>query len=170
MPANWITWRLLCCAVTGLETEKDAFHAANAKFGERVTLPLGILFALVSPSSGFDPRLHGHNVESNIRFCDFFVQIFGEADADSRFAQFVDLSIACTADPAFPMRSTVVLFRNPENASPAISSLRRRLIDGSGCQVLDFHSRAEFDALADKVLAGWYAMIQDRVRPASSPS
>jgi len=168
MPANWTTWRLLCCAVPELENEKQAFHAANARFGERVTLARRVLFALVSPFPGYDPRRQGHNVESNIRFCDFFVQLFGEGAAESGYVQFVDLSIACTADPAFPMRSTVALFRNPQSASPEMSALRRRLIEGGACQVLDFHNMQEFDALADNILAGWYAMTQDQPRPPDS--
>ena len=151
MPIHWTTYRLLLSASPGLTSEQQAFEAANASFAERVTMPAWILFALASTRSGFDPQVNRNAVESNIRFCDFFLQIFGET----------------APDPAYPMRSTVVAFRNPENASPELSALRRRLLDGGDCQVHDFHSLDDFNRLAEQILADWYALIQDHNKSAS---
>ena len=167
MPIQWTTYRLLLSASPGLASEQQAFEAANASFAERVTMPAWILFALASTRSGFDPQVNRNGVESNIRFCDFFLQVFGETAPDPAFFGFLKLAIACTRDPVYPMRSTVVAFRNPENASPELSALRRRLLDGGDCQVHDFHSLDDFNRLAEQILADWYALIQDHNKSAS---
>lgn len=160
MSINWTAYRLLCCMPPDLEQERQVFHAANTRFAEEVTMPAWILFGLASPRPDSDPRVSRSALESNIRFCDFFVQIFGETMPDPLFPAFVDLAINCTADPNFPMRSTVVLFRNPENASPEMASLRQRLIESGGCSVRDFHNAEELDAVAGEILTGWFRMIQ----------
>ncbi len=156
---NWTTYRLLCCSPPELDAERTAFNAANSRFAERVTMPAWILFALASPREGFDPQVHKSALESNIRFCDFFLQIFGEAMPHPAFLGFVELAAACTADPAFPMRSTVVVFRNPEQASPEMAALRQRLIE-TGCDVRDFHNAKEFDELAGEVLSHWFNFVK----------
>jgi len=160
MSINWTIYRLLCTMPPDLEAEGQVFHAANTKFSEEVTMPAWILFALASPRPGSDPRISRSAFESNIRFCDFFVQIFGETMPDPVFPAFVNLAIACTADPNFPIRSTVVLFRNPESASLEMASLRQRLIGTPGCLVRDFHNTEELESQAGDILAAWYAMIQ----------
>jgi len=123
-------------------------------------MPDAILFALASPRSDFDPRANRHGLESNIRSCDFFVQIFGETAPDPAFLEFVDLALGCTADPAFPLRATAVLFRNPESAAPEIAAFRDKLSGNPHCTVHDFHDSSEFDALAETVLADWRTKIQ----------
>lgn len=167
MPDNWTTYRLLCVVSPDLETERASIDAANVAFAERVTMPAHVLFALASPRDDFDPRFNRRALESNIRFCDFFVQIFSETAPDPAFTVFVDLAAACTVDPAFPMRSTVVLFRNPEKADPGMASLRRRLLDEGRCIVCDYHDSAELDAVAAEVLASWYALVHDQHNAAS---
>jgi hypothetical protein len=163
MPVAWTIYRALCCVTPELEQERAAFEAANARFAERVTMPEAILFALASPRSDFDPRVNRHGVESNIRSCDFFVQIFGETAPDPAFLEFVDLAVACTADPAFPLRSTAVIFRNPESAASETAAFRDRLSASPHCTVHDFHDSSEFDALAETVMADWRAKIQEPV-------
>jgi hypothetical protein len=161
MATPWTVYRLLCCVTPELEPERRAFDAANARFAERVTMPEAILFGLASPRSDFDPRLSRHGLESNIRSCDFFVQIFGEAGSDIAFREFVDLALACTADSAYPLRSTVVMFRNPENAAPEIAAFRDKLRGNPHCTVHDFHDSAEVGALAEIILADWHAKIHE---------
>jgi hypothetical protein len=129
-------------------------------------MPEMMLFALASPRSDFDPQVNRHGLESNIRFCDFFVQIFGETTPDPCFREFVDLAVACAADPAFPLRSAVVIFRNPESAAPETAAFRDKLAANPHCTVHDFHDSSEFDALAETVLADWRAKIQ---QPAAAP-
>jgi hypothetical protein len=163
----WTIYRALCCVTPELEPERVAFEAANARFAERVTMPEAMLFALASPRSDFDPQVNRHGVESNIRSCDFFVQIFGGTAPDPAFLGFVDLAVACTADPAFPLRSTVVVFRNPERATAEMAAFRDKLSANPHCKVHDFHDSSEFDALAETVLADWRAKIQE---PAAAPA
>jgi hypothetical protein len=167
MSVAWTIYRALCCVTPELEPERLALEAANARFAERVTMPEAVLFALASPRTDFDPQVNRHGLESNIRFCDFFVQIFGETAPDPAFLEFVDLAVACTADPAFPLRSTVVVFRNPESAAPEIAALREKLSANPHCTVHDFHDSSEFDALAETVLTDWHAKAQV---PVATPS
>ena len=167
MAIAWTIYRTLCCSTPELEPERLAFEAANARFAERVTMPEAILFAVASPHSDFDPRISRRGMESNIRFCDFFMQIFGETVADPAYLEFADLAVACTADPAFPLRSTTVLFRNPERAVPEIVAFREKLSANPHCKVQDFHDSSEFDALAETVLADWHAKV---VAPVAAPS
>ena len=168
MLIDWTTYRLLCCTAGDVEAERVAFDTVNAKFAECVTMPERILFALASPHAGFNPQAQRHALESNIRFCDFFVQIFSETARREPFQEFVELAIACTEDPAYPMRSTVVMFRNPEGASPEMAALRRQLLEGGRCQVRDFLSPEEFEALSGEILATWYALVQSRSETAGS--
>jgi hypothetical protein len=168
MAIAWTIYRALCCVTPELEPERAAFEAANASFAERVTMPDAVLFALASPRSDFDPQVNRHGLESNIRSCDFFVQIFGETAPDPAFVEFVDLAVACTADPAFPLRSTAVIFRNPESAAPETAAFRDRMATNPHCTVHDFHDSLEFDALAETVLANWRAKIQQPVTASSA--
>ncbi len=169
MSINWTIYRLLLSMPPDLEAERQVFQTANAKFSEEFTMPAWILFALASPRPDSDPRIYRSAFESNIRFCDFFVQIFGETMPDPAFAAFVNLAIACTADPNFPLRSTVALFRNPESASLEVASLRQRLIGNPGCLVRDFHNTEELDSQAGDILATWYAMIHSSRDTAGFP-
>lgn len=166
MAIAWTIYRALCVSPE-LEAERLAFEAANARFAERVTMPEAILFAVASPHSGFDPRISRRRLESNIRFCDFFVQIFGETTPDPAYLEFADLAVACTADPAFPLRSTSVIFRNPEQATAEMAAFRDKLSRSPYCKVHDFHDSSQFDALAETVLADWYALVQ---APVAIPS
>ena len=163
MPVDWTIYRALCCVTPDVEAERAAFEAANACFAERVTMPEGMLFALASPRSDFDPQVNRHGVESNIRSCDFFVQIFGETAPDPAFLEFVDVAVRCAADPALALRSAVVMFRNPERAAPEVTAFRERVSASPYCTVRDFHDLSEFDALAETVLTDWRAKIQEPV-------
>lgn len=160
MAITWTTYRLLCCITPELEPERCVFDAANARFAEQVTMPDRVLFALASPRPDFNPQLNRSGVEANIRFCDFFLQMFGELAADPAFREFVDLAVTCTANPAIPLCSTVVLFRNPENAAEETALFREKLRGNPHCAVYDFHDSAELDALASVILADWYARVQ----------
>lgn len=159
MPDNWTIYRLLCCTPPDLDAERVAFDAANASFAEQVTMQAWILFGLASMRPDCDARVHRHALESNIRFCDFSVHIFGEADADPAFTGFLELSIACSRDAAFPMRSTAVMFRNPENASQELSSLRAQLLATGACVIRDFHDLDEFNVSAREILSNWYSLV-----------
>jgi hypothetical protein len=167
MAAGWTIHRALCCVSPELEPERCAFEAANARFAERVTMPEGVLFGVVSPRSDFDPQINRRQVESNIRFCEFFVQVFGETAPNPAFFQFVDLAVACAADPAIPLRSAVVVFRNPERATAEMAGFRHKLANDPHCTVHDFHDDAEFDAVAETILNGWHAKIQ---KPVTAPA
>jgi hypothetical protein len=169
MSVSWTIYRALCCVTPELEPERSAFDTASARFAERVTMPEGILFAVASPRSDSDPQLNRRGLESNIRFCDFFVQMFGETASDPLLREFVDLAVACTADSAFPLRSTTVMFRNPETAAPEIAAFRQKLSSSPHCTVHDFHNSSEFDALAEIILTDWHTNIQAPV-PAPCPA
>lgn len=168
MAIAWTIYRALCCVTPELEAERSAFEAANARFAERVTMPEAILFALASPRSDFDPQVNRPAIESNIRSCNFFIQIFGETAPDPTFRELVELAIDCTADPAYPLRSTVVIFRNPESVAPEMAAFHDRLSANPHCRVHDFRDSSEFDALAETVLADWRAKIQEPVATLSA--
>lgn len=160
MAITWTTYRLLCCITPELEAERGVLDAANARFAEQVTMRDWVLFALASPRSDFNPQISRSGVEANIRFCDFFLQMFGAEPADPAYREFVDLAVRCTADPAIPLRATVVVFRNPENAAEETALFREKLRGNPHCAVYDFHDSAELDTLADVILADWYARVQ----------
>jgi hypothetical protein len=170
MAVAWTIYRALCCVTPELEPERDAFEAANARFAERVTMPEAILFALASPRADCDPQVNRHGIESNIRSCDFFVQIFDETAPDPALRGFVELAVACAADPAFPLRSAAVMFRNPERATAEMAAFRDKLSADPHCKVHDFHDSREFEALAETVLADWRAKIQQPVPAALASS
>lgn len=159
MPNNWTTYRAICAAAPDLEAEQAAFHSANAEFAERVTMPEWILLALTSPRSDFDPQIHRRLLETNIRFIDFFVQIFGEKTPDPAYRGFVDLAIECTADENFPMRATAVLFRNPAGASDEMQALRQQLLNNPHCTVHDFGSADELERASEAILTSWHSLI-----------
>jgi hypothetical protein len=167
MPATWTTFRLLCCAPPELQEEKWLFHAVNARFSERAAMPRRILFALGSSGPAFDPRLHRQSIEDNLRFCDFFVQFFGETASDPAYAGFVELAMARRADPACSMRSVAAMFRNPEAAGPETAALRRRWLESGQCVVRDFHDAAEFDRAAEEILETWFGLVKSG--PLNSP-
>jgi hypothetical protein len=170
MAIAWTIYRALCCVTPELEPERAAFEAANARFAERVTMPEAILFALASPRSDFDPQVNRHGLESNIRSCDFFVQILGETATDPAYLEFVGLAVACTADPTFPLRSTAVIFRNPERATAEMAAFRDKLSADPHCKVHDFHDLSELNALAEAVLADWHGKIHEPMPSALASS
>jgi hypothetical protein len=159
-PPNWTFYRILACAPPDLEPECVALNDANAQFADCVTMPEGILLALATLRSGSDPRTYRPAIESNIRFCDFFVVVFAEKSPDPIYAELTAYAMACTADASLPMRGVVAAFRNPEGASEEMVALRNSLIEGGGCDVRDFHSRDELSRQFGEVLASWYALIQ----------
>lgn len=159
MAVNWKTYRLLCTYSPQLGPERDVFHEANARFMDRVGMQELVLFALASPRAEFNPQLHRDALRSNIRSCDFFVHILGENAPDPVFIEILDLALSCAADPAYPMRATAALFRNPENAAPETLALRSRLIADGRANVRDFHP-GELSEIADEILDAWYALIR----------
>ena len=162
MPANWTTYRVLCCTSPDLERERSALNAANAQFAERVTMPEWVLLALALLRADADPRSYRPAIEANIRFCDFFAVVLDERSPDPMYPELVDYGLKCAADPAFPMRSVAVLFRNPEAAGAEVAALRKSLLDGGRCDVRSFDSVEELERQFGEVLAAWYAQVRPR--------
>jgi hypothetical protein len=161
MANDWTTYRVLCTAPPDLEPERIAFYEENAKFAERITMPRRILFALASPRSDFNPQIHARPVESNIQFCDFFVQICGEDVLDPAYRRFVELAVECTGDQKFPMRAAAVLFRNPGEASEETQRFRERLLNHPDCTVHDFRGPEELGRASEAILASWCSLIEN---------
>lgn len=122
-------------------------------------MPSGMLFAAASFPPQFLPDRHAPAVESNIRMCDFFLQIFGERQPHPAYASFISLALECCANPAMPMRRIAVLFRNPPEADPQLRELRQTLCAGGQCDVGEFRDRQELDARVQAILADWYGDV-----------
>ena len=159
MSPTFAIYRILCSTPPDLEPERLAFEACNAQFAEKVSMPDGVLFAAASFRPPFLSDRHAAAVESNIRMCDFFLQIFGEWQPRPDYAGFVDLALECLADPAMPMRQVAVLFRNPSKADPQMRQLQETLSAAGQCEVGEFCDQPDLEARVQGILAGWYSGV-----------
>jgi hypothetical protein len=160
MVTNFTFYRILCCTPPDLETERLAFESAVAQFVEQVSMPDGVLFAPASLRPPIRATVQKLAIESNIRTCEFFIQIFGEQQPEPVFEGFVEYAQQCVADPSFVTRDVCVFFRNYQAAVPGLRQFRESLAAKQECQLRDFGSAEELSQQLRELLTGWYAPLR----------
>jgi hypothetical protein len=159
MAVNFKFYRVFCATPRDLEAERLAFEAAVAQFVERVSMPDGVLFA---PASLRPPIIAANQksvIESNIRTCEFFIQIFGEQWPDPVFQGFVEYALECAADRALVTRNLCVFFRNSHAAAAEVRELREKLAAGGRCELRDFSGAENLSGQLIEVLSAWYVPL-----------
>jgi hypothetical protein len=136
-------FRILCSTPPELEPERCIFESSLAAFGTEVTFPEQILFAGASFRESFDANRHRSAAESNVRMCDFFLQILGEEWPGAVFQGFVDLAVEVMADPSKPMRQVTVIFRN---LAAAGEKVRQFPAEGRLCRLVCVGSADALDS------------------------
>jgi hypothetical protein len=159
MPIDFKFYRILCCTPPDLEDERLVFESAVAQFVEQVSMPDGVLFAPASLRPPINAAVQKAAIESNIRTCEFFIQIFGEKSPDSVFAGFVEYALGCAADSNLATRNVAVLFRNYDSAAPELHLIRERLAAEGSCDLRDFRDTVDLSQQLANLLRAWYLAL-----------
>ena len=162
MASPFKIYRILCCTPPELEPERCVFESSLAQFGMEVTFPEQILFAGASFRESFDANRHRSAAESNVRMCDFFVQILGEEWPGAVFKGFVNLAVEVMADPSKPMRQVTVIFRNLAAADEKVRQLHDALAADGKCDLREFRDSADLETQLQAVYAGWFTSVQQK--------
>lgn len=160
MAADFKFYRIFCSTPRELEDERLVFESAVAQFVEKVSMPDAVLFA---PASLRPPIIAANQkpvIESNIRTCEFFIQIFGEQWPDPVFQGFVEYALDCVADPSMVTRNVCVLFRNYRTAARELRQFREALAAEGRCELRDFGGAEELAGHLPELLAAWYAPLK----------
>ena len=160
MPTDFKFYGILCCTPPDLDSERLVFESAVTQFVEQVTMPDGILLAAASLRPPINATVQKAAIDSNIRTCEFFVQIFGEQWPDPVFAGFVDYAVECAADPTKVTRQAAVLFRSFQAAVPELRRFRESLAAAGQCEVRDFTTPETLSHQLSDLLAKWYAPLK----------
>ena len=160
MPTDFKFYGILCCTPPDLESERLVFESSVAEFVEQVSMPDGVLFAAASLRPPINAAVQKAAIDSNIRTCEFFIQIFGEQWPDPVFAGFVEYAVECAADPAIATRQVGVLFRNFPAAVPELHHFRQRLATGGRCELRDFKGPEDLSHQLRDLLAAWYLPLK----------
>lgn len=159
-PAGFTFYRVLCSTPPDLEAERQAFESSVARFVEEVSMPDAVLFA---PASLRPPIVAANQVaaiESNIRMCEFFIQVFGEAWPGPVFQGFVDYALRSAGDPSTATRGVSVFFRNRHAAAPEVREFRAILAARGRCELRDFTGAGELAGQFHELLSAWYAPLK----------
>ncbi len=159
MPSDFKFYGILCCTPPDMDSERLVFESAVTQFVDQVSMPDGVLFAPASLRPPINATVQKAAIDSNIRACEFFVQIFGEKWPDPVFAGFVEYAVECVADPSMATRNVGVLFRNSNAAAPEISQFRERLAAAGRCELRDFSDLGDLSHQLRELLAAWYANL-----------
>jgi hypothetical protein len=160
MATNFKFYRIFCAAPGDLEAERRAFESAVAQFVEQVTMPDAVLFAPASLRPPFIAANQKPAIESNIRMCEFFIQIFDEQWPHPVFQGFVEYALDCVADPSMVARNVCVFFRNYHAAAPEVCQFREVLAAGGRCELRDFNSTEDLSGQLHELLSAWYAPLK----------
>jgi len=163
-PTEFRFYRILCTTPPDLEAERLAFEASVARFVEQVSMPDAVLFA---PASLRPPIVAANQVpviESNIRMCEFFIQVFGEQWPGAVFRGFVEYALRSVDDPSTATRSVCVCFRNYHAAAPEVRRFRESLAAAAQCELRDFSSAEELPGQFHELLSSWYAPLKPIAR------
>jgi hypothetical protein len=160
MATDFKFYRIFCAAPGDLEAERQAFESSVAQFIEQVTMPDAVLFAPASLRPPFIAANQKPAIESNIRMCEFFIQIFGEEWPHPVFQGFVEYALECVADPSMVARSVCVFFRNYHAAAPELREFREVLAAGGRCELRDFTGADDLSVELRTVLSAWYAPLK----------
>jgi hypothetical protein len=160
MSPNFKFYYILCTTPPDLENERVAFESAVAEFVEQVSMPEGVLLAAASLRPPVVASRQKPAIDSNIRTCEFFLQIFGEQWPDPVFPGFVEYAIECLANPSMVTRNVCVLFRNYQDAARELRQFREALAAGGRCALGDFTGTGDLAVQLRALLAGWYASLK----------
>lgn len=160
MAVNFKFYRIFCSTPRELEAERLAFESAVAQFVEQVSMPDAVLFASASLRPPIIAANQKLTIESNIRMCEFFVQIFGEQWPEPVFPGFVEYALDCAADPSMVTRNACVFFRNHHAAAPELRQFREALAGGGRCELRDFSGAEELSGQFRELLSAWYAPLK----------
>jgi len=164
MSMAYTTCRILCSTPADLDEEQQLFLSVNAEFGEQVTIPNQILFAVASFREPFEPHAHRYAVQGNLRMVDFFVHVYGERAPDPIYQDFVYYGLKCLADPAKPLRNAVVFFKSP-GGDETLRGYQEALAADERCQVRVYTDAKDLAAQFREMVESWYATV-----PVKSPA
>ncbi|HEV3198007.1 MAG TPA: hypothetical protein VGZ73_08870 [Bryobacteraceae bacterium] len=167
MSISYTTCRILCSTPADLDEEQQLFLTATAEFGEQVTIPNQILFAVASFREPFEPHSHRYAVQGNLRMVDFFVHIYGERAPEPIYQDFVYYGLKCLADPAKPLRRAVVFFKSP-GVDETLRGYRGTLAADERCQVRVYNDAKDLAAQFREMLQDWYATVPAKSSTAQS--
>ena len=160
MQVNFKIYRIFCATPPSLDAERIAYETAVARFVEQVSMPDAVLFAPASIRPPIVAANHRATLESNIRMCEFFIQIFGEQCPDPVFLGFVEYALDCAEDPSMDTQAVCVFFRNHHAAAPELRQLRESLAARGRCEVRDFSGVEELSCQLSELLSAWYAPLK----------
>ena len=75
------------------------------------------------------------------------------------FQDFVQLALACVADPAIALRRATVFFKRPSGDSPELDKLREALAADARCEVREYADHQELGHQIREMLDGWFALV-----------
>ena len=110
----------------------------------------GVLFAPASLLPGVNAVVHRLTIESNIRACEFFVQVFSQASPDPVFKGFVEYALGSVSDDSTATRNVAVFFRDYAAAAPELREFRESLA-GRPAR-LPLHNGPQLHVLPDPML------------------
>ena len=160
MATNFKFYRIFCGTPPDLERERLAFESAVAQFVEQITMPDAVLFAPASLRPPIVAAAQKLTIESNIRTCEFFLQIFGEQWPGLVFPGFVEYALDGVGDLSRVTRKVGVLFRNYADAVPELREFRDRLAARGQCELRDFAGAEDLSQQLRELLLAWYASLK----------
>jgi hypothetical protein len=146
--------RIFCATSWELEEERRAFHDIAGQINETKAMPSGMLYVPVSLTNMPDKRIHQHAVNDNIRACRHYIVAISEdwGPKERNFERDYRLAIACSEDPALPMRHVAILLRDlPDGSAPLLAAA----LESSGCAPRRFRDTAEFSGIVRQLLSEW---------------
>jgi hypothetical protein len=144
------------------EEEFKAFHQALGAFNEEEAMPHGCLFAsLVIAPALADKRPFDGSINENIRMSSYYLQVIEDSWGPPQrdFERDWAMAQRALADPALPMRETVVLFKAPllpHKVDPAIVELKNNLLRAEGPHAA-FDDPRQFQKLLRTLFSRWLA-------------
>jgi hypothetical protein len=150
MAGNFRIFRILCLTSPELETEREVFQETITRFGEHVTFPDGVLFAPASFPGGMNASKHRAAAASNIRICNFLIQIAGPGGLDAADRELLDLAVECAADPSLPMQRAAVFLKGTVD-----------LTSNPVCDIATFADAMELERGLWNTFTEWYAAISE---------
>jgi hypothetical protein len=106
--------RIFCATPGDLEDERLAFYEVIGQFNHQA-MTHNILFVSVSIVPNMASLAAFQKVlDENVEACRYYVQVLGDAWADSRgnFQRYFEVARKCAADPQLPMKEVVVLSKS----------------------------------------------------------
>ena len=160
MPVNFKIYRIFCATPPDLDAERLEYESVIAQFVEQVSMRDAVLFAPASLRPPIVAANHRTALESNIRMCEFFIQIFGEQCPDPVFQALAEYALDCVDDPSMCTRGVCVFFRNHHAAAPELRTFRESLAARGRCELRDFSGVEDLFGQLRELLSAWYAPLK----------